>query len=243
MKDSSVIKRLFVGKAAPLERPGYDSVPSGIVKYPKFGAVYLSLNGLKGDEQGDKRYHGGPEKALHHYASEHYLTWRSMLPLCPVPLMPGAFGENLSTAGMTEQSVCIGDVYQIGSAVVQVSQGRQPCWKLNRRLEHSNAALLMQRMNATGWYYRVLQEGFIEMYSEIELMVRPCPDWPMQRLISALFPEGAVTPELMEEWRLAAEIEQLSSNWRNTFARRVSSQQIEDWTSRLYEPQSSTNVF
>lgn len=220
----SVIETLFTGKAQALLRAGHAAVMSGIVKMPQDGKVWLSFNGLQGDEQGDRVYHGGPEKALHHYAAENYALWQ--------PLTPGTFGENISTFGMTEQNVHIGDIYQVGSAVVQVSQGRQPCWRLNRRLQRDDAALLMQNSGATGWYYRVLCEGWVAQHDKFELIQRLQPDWPMQRLISALFSARL----LRDEWQEASQIGQLSSNWRATFARRVQLGQVEDWTRRLYEP-------
>lgn len=228
----AVIQSLFVGKAKPLARDGHADVMSGIVKVPQAGKVWLSVNGLQGDEQGDRTYHGGQEKALHHYAPEHYANWRSRYPDSPVPMIAGAFGENISTVGMTEQDVFIGDVYRVGSALVQISQGRQPCWKLNRLLRREGVALAMQTSGATGWYYRVLQEGWIGSGDRLALLERPQPAWPMARLISALFS----TESMLDEWRQASEIEQLTSNWRTTFSRRLQSGQIEDWTRRLLEP-------
>jgi MOSC domain-containing protein YiiM len=153
-----------------------------------------------------------------------------------VPLVPGAFGENVTTHGMTERDVCIGDVYRAGTALLQVSQGRQPCWKLNRRFERPDAALSMQRSGATGWYYRVLQEGAIAPGDALVLVERPCPDWPLDRLIRALFPADAAAPGLADEWGRAASLAPLAPNWRTAFARRVGTGRIEDWSRRLAEP-------
>lgn len=228
------IERLFAGPARPLGGAA-TSVVSGIVKHAHAGPLALSRNGLEGDEQGDRMYHGGPEKALHQYASEHYGYWRTRFPDSLAPLEPGVFGENISTTGMSERNVHIGDIYRVGTALVQVSQGRQPCWKLNRRLGHQQAALAMQGSGATGWYYRVLEEGSIAQGDCLTLEARPCPVWPMARLIAALFPTDVALPGLREEWRLAAQIDQLSPNWRVAFARRVETGRVEDWTRRLYE--------
>ncbi|NYE61082.1 MOSC domain-containing protein YiiM [Duganella sp. 1224] len=225
------IASLFVGPARPLPRAGREDVPSGIVKAPQPGKVWLGVSGLEGDEQGDRVFHGGPEKAVHHYATEHYPLWRLRYPDSPVALAPGAFGENFSTAGMTELNVHIGDVYRVGSALLQVSQGRQPCWKLNRLLRRDDAARNMQESGATGWYYRVLREGWIASGDALELVERPQPAWPMARLISALFASDAQ----QQEWRQAAQIAQLTANWRTTFERRVQSGKVEDWTRRLCE--------
>jgi MOSC domain-containing protein YiiM len=228
---SVIIQSLFVGPARPLARAGRDDVSSGIVKAPQADKVWLRFGGLEGDEQGDRVFHGGPEKAVHHYASEHYLQWRLRYPDSPVAMAPGVFGENVSTTGMTEQTVHIGDLYRVGSALLQVSQGRQPCWRLNRRLQRDDAARTMQDAGATGWYYRVLQEGWIGPGDLLELVERPQPEWPMVRLISALFSSSA----LPDEWRQASQLPQLTANWRATFDRRVQSGCVEDWTRRLVE--------
>lgn len=229
------IEHLFAGPARPLARPGYPDVASGIAKLPIDGPARLTVTGLEGDEQGDRIWHGGPEKALHHYAAEHYPLWRALYPDSPVPLAPGAFGENVSTTGMTEHTVCIGDIYRLGGALVQVSQGRQPCWRLNRRLGSTDAALAMQEAGCTGWYYRVLEEGMLARDDPIVLVERPCPAWPLARLIAALYPADGATAVLHDEWRAARLLAPLAANWRATFARRAETGRIEDWTRRLYE--------
>ncbi len=231
------IDLLCIGRARPLARAGYPDVPSGILKAPQQGPVRLFFHGLEGDEQGDTVYHGGPEKAVHHYAAEHYAMWQARWPDSPVPMQPGAFGENISTSGMTEHTVCIGDIYRAGTALLQVSQGRQPCWKLNRRLGREDAALSMQASGATGWYYRVLREGSLSRHDRFELVERPCPDWALARLIAALFPADSAAAGLLDEWRQAAAIELLTASWKTTFARRVETGRVEDWARRLYEPE------
>lgn len=236
MNTETLIEAIFVGRARSLGNEGQASVLSGIVKQRCEAAVRLSFEGLDGDEQADLRLHGGAEKAVHHYPGEHYELWRSVYPASAIPLVPGAFGENISTFGMTERTVCIGDVYRSGSALLQVSQGRQPCWKLNRLLNEREAALMMQTSCATGWYYRVLEEGALAPYEALALVDRPCPAWTMERLISALFPSDPSAPELLDEWRQASSIRELTSRWQMTFARRVQLGAIEEWTHRLYEP-------
>lgn len=240
---SVAIAALFTGPVGPLARPGHLPVPSGIAKTAQAGPVRLYAGGFEGDEQGDRIYHGGPEKAVHHYPSEHYALWRGRFPLSPVALDAGAFGENFSTTGMTERDVCIGDIYRVGTAragtaLLQVSQGRQPCWKLNRRLAHPEAAFIVQQSGATGWYYRVLEAGSVARGDRLDLLERPCPDWPLARLIRALFPGDADMADMADmraEWHLAAALEPLSANWRQTFLRRAETGLIEDWGRRLVE--------
>lgn len=99
--------------------------------------LFQPLDGLEGDEQGDRVYHGGPEKPLHHYAAEHYPAWHDWHPGSPVRFAAGAFGENVSTHGMSGREVHVGDVFRVGETLLQVSQGRQPCLRLNLRLQRA----------------------------------------------------------------------------------------------------------
>ena len=107
---------------------------SAIAKAPLAGPVKIGFLGLEGDEQADRRVHGGPDKALHHYPHDHYARWREGRDGEPLLAAPGAFGENVATLGLTEEQVCIGDRFRLGSALVEISQGRQPCWKQGERL-------------------------------------------------------------------------------------------------------------
>ena len=152
------IDALLTGTVRPLGDSGRDS---GIDKHPVGVRLWLGLEGLNGDEQADRRFHGGPEKALHHYARDHYPAWLEALGERAVLGGPGAFGENISTAGMTESEVCVGDVYRAGTALIQVSQARQPCWKLDHRFGRRGMAAQVQASGMTGWYYRVLRTGWL----------------------------------------------------------------------------------
>ncbi|HEY6052261.1 MAG TPA: MOSC domain-containing protein, partial [Thermoanaerobaculia bacterium] len=107
-------------------------VPTGIFKEPATGRVSLDALGLAGDIQADKRYHGGPQQALYAYSAEHAAFWSETVPR-PGGYPPGFFGENLTTSGLLEQDVAVGDVYRIGSAVVQVTKPRVPCFKMGLR--------------------------------------------------------------------------------------------------------------
>lgn len=227
------IEALLTGRARALGTP---EVLSGIDKKARQGALWLALDGLEGDEQGDRIYHGGPEKALHHYAADHYPYFRAWHPASPVPYAAGAFGENVSTLGMSEREVHVGDVFRVGQALVQVSQGRQPCFRVNLRFRRPDAALALQASGRTGWYYRVLREGWLAAGDAFELVDRPCPDWPLARAIAAMFPEDVQAPGLRDEWEGASRLAPLAQRWRATFERRLASGQIEDWSLRLIGP-------
>src|SRR5690606_2988653 len=121
------VDALLAGAAKPYTRPGSRSA---IDKRPLAGTVSIGTLGFDGDEQGDPRVHGGPDKAVHHYAFDHYPAWRGDIGDSPLLRAPGAFGENISTLGLDESNVCLGDRFELGTALLEVSQGRQPCWKL-----------------------------------------------------------------------------------------------------------------
>lgn len=195
------------------------------------GRLHVELDGAAGDACADARHHGGPEKALHAYPFEHYSAWHALWPQAGC-WRPGAFGENLSTLGLDESSQCIGDVLRIGSTLVQVSQGRLPCWKLNIAFGQPDMARRVQDSGRMGWYLRVLQAGFIEAGDAIELMARPHPTWSLARVQRCLFQRSHSPAELSELAGLPA----LSLNWRERFARRRDSGEPEADPRRLLTP-------
>lgn len=216
------VEALFVGELAPL---GPRNAPSGIRKGKVSGERSVTRVGLAGDHQGDLKNHGGPEKALHHYPRDHYPAWAAD----GVTAGPAAFGENISTLGITEADICIGDVYRMGTAVLQVSQGRQPCWKLNARFERPDMAFRVQKTGRTGWYYRVIEEGTAAAGDRLTLEDRPQPQWPLIRIIGLLYTRMLDMDALAD---LAA-LPELAQSWRNLAARRIDTGSVESWDKRL----------
>jgi MOSC domain-containing protein YiiM len=176
-----------VGQIAPLGREG---VPSGFIKRPVTGAVMVEKLGLVGDQQADLRVHGGADKAVYCYPIEHYARWREMLKGKEDLLVPGGFGENLTTQGLDEGNVCIGDIFQMGRARLQVTQPRQPCFKLALRFEDSQMIKAMARYGLSGWYMRVLEPGLIEVGASIAMLESPNPAWSITRLNRLLSRRG-----------------------------------------------------
>lgn len=217
---------LLTGRIAPL--PGSDR-PSGIAKAVMHGPLWLGPEGLEGDEQADRRVHGGPEKALHHYPQDHYAAWRADLGNLALLGAPGAFGENISTEGLVEAGVAVGDIFRVGAALVQVSQGRQPCWKLSRRFGVADMARRVQKSGRTGWYYRVLEPGMVATGDRIELVDRVAPDWTLGRLWHAFYVDRLNRAELAG----IAALDVLAEGWRKYAVRRLESGQVEDWSKRL----------
>jgi MOSC domain-containing protein YiiM len=219
---------LLAGRAAPL---GEGGLMSGMAKFPVRTSVRLGQNGLEGDEQADMRFHGGPEKALHHYPFEHYAAWRAEIGEHPLLSCAGAFGENVSTRGMTEKTVSVGDVFRLGDARVEVSQGRQPCWKLNRRFGVADMALHLQQSGRTGWYYRVLEPGLVAPGDRMVLDDRRAPQWTIERLGHVFY----VDPLNREDLEAVAGLDALTANWRRYARRRLDTGAVEDWSGRLWE--------
>lgn len=222
---ATVIDTVLCGKVVDFTRPGSRSA---IAKSPVRGEVFVGRLGLSGDEQGDLRVHGGPDKAVHHYPHDHYAGWRADLGEHPLLAAPGAFGENLSSSGLTEHDVCLGDQFRLGTSLVEISQSRQPCWKLSDRFQVSDMARRVQDSGRTGWYYRVLEEGRLQAGDRLELVDRPHPQWPLSRIIDVLY-QRTLEPSLL------AQILDLPlvPSWRGLFERRKNHGQTESWNKRL----------
>ncbi len=195
---------------------------TGIFKHPISEPIRLDRHNLAGDGQADLVHHGGIDKAVCAYPSEHWLYWRGILP--PHRLAGGAFGENFTLEGLTEADVCIGDVFSVGSAVLQISQPRQPCWKLARRWEIKDLAVQVERTGFTGWYFRVIQEGTVEPGAPLQLMERHCPKWTIATANRIMHHE--------RNNRTAAEhlslCPLLSASWQQTLRQRCRNQAVPD---------------
>lgn len=205
---------VFVGTPVPLAPEGQ---LSAIVKHPVAGPVHVGFHGLAGDEQGDKRVHGGPEKAVHFYAPESYALLAAARPELAGQLTPGVLGENLSARHLTEAEVCLGDVYRIGTVRLEVSQPRRPCWKIDNRLDSPGLNRVVVELGCPGWYARVLTPGVLAAGDEIELLHRPAPAMPLSRLLAA---DRAHRPDAAELLTLAA-APGLNDAWRGRLARRA----------------------
>lgn len=163
------VSSVFAGSVRPM--PG-DGRPTGIFKLPVGGPVQIGPEGLLGDAQADRRVHGGPEKALHHFPMENHRRLAARFPEQAAGFIAGGMGENLSTAGADEEAVCIGDVYAFGSARLQLSQPRSPCWKIDARHGHEGIAIWVAEQGIAGWYYRVLQTGVAQAGDSLQLLER-----------------------------------------------------------------------
>ena len=177
--------------------------------------IRLTALGFAGDRVADNENHGGPDRAACCYSHEHYSFWAERLEKdLPIP----SFGENLTTEGLLEREVCIGDTFRIGSALVQVTQPRQPCWKLANKLEAPQLPKWITELSYTGFYVRVLEEGEVQAGDAVQLVHRPNPE-----VTVALTAAQLLTPAATQGWlaRLA-ELPELSNGWRARAAKRLS---------------------
>ncbi len=201
---------------------------TGIFKRTVLGPVRLERHNLWGDGQADLVHHGGLDKAVCVYPSEHWAHWQDILP--PHRLVGGAFGENFTLEGLTEAEVCIGDIFVVGSALVQISQPRQPCWKLARRWQIKDLAVQVERTGFTGWYFRVLQEGIVESTAAVQLTDRPFPQWTVARA-NQLMHQERDNRTAAEELSLCP---LLSSSWQGTLRQRCRDQNPPDLAPRRF---------
>ena len=222
---SSPLLGLFVGKA---EQRWEGQAPSAIAKKAVSHTLDLATDGFTEDNQADLSVHGGPDKALHFYPADHYTFWQQELPEKADLFFPGGFGENLSATGITEEKVCIGDIFELGKARLQISQGRQPCWKLNMHIDEKSMVARFQKSGFTGWYFRVLETASISTGDTLTLRERPCPEWPLASVIRARF-DPKLDPTVA---RSLSRLPELAENWRNSFAKKADKTFIEDTRAR-----------
>ncbi len=191
---------------------GPRKIRSGIFKIPTSQSVFLGDLGFEGDGVGDTRIHGGKDKAVCAYCVDHFPYWSEKLQR---KILPGAFGENLSLSGMPETVINIGDIFEIGSVQVQVSQPREPCHKLNKVFNNQSMACSVKKSGFSGYYLRVLKPGLVE------------PGVPVKRIhkgefsiekANALLRKGGANIQHMKE---LVSLPALSGEWREKLQKRL----------------------
>lgn len=213
MTDSFEIFSVNVGKPASVEFQE-KTVETGIYKISVREPVFLSKLNLDGDAQADLKNHGGPDKAACVYPLDHYPYWgKELNRSLGVP----AFGENFTVRGLTEKDVHIGDIFQFGDAVVQVTQPRQPCFKLANKLGERDLPYKVQKTGYTGFYFRVLQEGLVSKHHSLKrVSIHP-------KKFSVAQANDLKYQDKNNEQAISAilDIKELSESWRKTFFKRL----------------------
>ena len=185
-------------------RPFNGAELSAFAKRPREGAVQVLADGLAPDEQADRSVHGGPEMALHLYPLDHHAFWRETIGDTPLLGEPGAFGSNLAVSGITEEMVHIGDRFRLGTALIEVSQPRQPCWKIEHRFGHKGMVATIIRTGRCGWYFRVIETGEVAAGDSLQRIATGAENWSVARVFGALVAGQASAGELAELAALAA---------------------------------------
>jgi MOSC domain-containing protein YiiM len=192
-----------------------DPVSTGIFKEPVAGRVMLRTLNLDGDRQADLSVHGGPSKAVYVYPSEHYDYWKHELPELKLPW--GMFGENFTTAGLLEPELSIGDKFQVGSAVVMLTEPRMPCYKLGIKFGRSDIVKRFLASERTGFYFAVLQEGEVGPGDQIELIEGSKGSVRVSD-VTQLYTREKHNVGLL---RRALDVEALPESWKSYFQHRL----------------------
>lgn len=230
-----VINRIMVGKPQTLGRkdakhPMDREWTTGIFKHTVKGKVWAGETNLEGDGQGDLKNHGGKEKAIFVYPASHYADWQKNLQRDDFTV--GAFGENFSVSNQTETDVCIGDVFRTRDVLVQVSQPRQPCWRPARRWRIKDLAIRIQNLGLTGWYLRVLQEGWVQEGDVLHLEDRPYPEWTVAKCNDVMHHQK----NNLELAARLADCELLAPRWRDRLRKRAEGKKPSDSRRRVIGP-------
>jgi MOSC domain-containing protein YiiM/ferredoxin-NADP reductase len=208
---------------------GNGRIETAIFKTNVPGPVVVTENGIIGDEHAYEP-HRSPDKALLHYCTSHYDAWSRELPASEAHFKPGAFGENIFSAEVSERNVCIGDRIAIGDIIVEVTEPRAPCYKLNHRFEVKDMAKRTQTLFRTGWLYRIIKSGTIAAGDTVRLLERPHPDWTVARVEYYLFLET----DNVEKMKEIVEIPHLGWEIKDKFHARLAKGTTEDQNGRMY---------
>jgi MOSC domain-containing protein YiiM len=177
------VEALLAGTPTPFR----DGEASAIAKQPIAGKVAITKLGLEGDTQADRVHHGGPDMALHIYPLDHHHWWRGEIGEHPLLAQPGAFGSNIAVSGLDELSVAIGARFRLGTALVEVTRPRQPCWKIEHRFGARGMVRRIVQTARCGWLMRVLEEGEAEAGDMLEQVEAGDQHWHVARTFAAIW--------------------------------------------------------
>lgn len=200
---------------------------SAMAKTRTESQVRISAMGIEGDEIADPKHHGGLDRALLLYPIEHYAILKRRYP--DIDLNPGAFGENIASTMLTEGRVCIGDVFRCGSALIQISQPRSPCFKLGVRVKDKQCPRFIQDNAISGYFFRVLEPGLAEPIDTLELVDRPHGELTVREAHRIYFAKTIDVKNLLVLLKHPA----LCQRWKNVVRKRLSSHRVESWHKRL----------
>lgn len=210
------IEGLYIGGPKPFRA---DGTMSAMARDTLDRPVMLGMLGFEGDQVADPNVHGGVDKAVHFYPAEHYPKWVAYFAaegLASHPLLEasGAFGENISASGLTEGKVKIGDRFRIGKALVEIAQGRQPCWKIDHHFGMHGLSGAVIKTGRCGLYFRVIEEGEVAPMDRIEQVDAASHEWTVERTFKLLIGGGHKTADTKMELIALSKLETLAETWR-----------------------------
>jgi MOSC domain-containing protein YiiM len=208
---ASKVDALLVGTPVPFRSDGATSTIGSRIAAD--GLVQLTALDFAGDRVADPSVHGGPDKAVHFYPVEHYAAWRADFAHPHLDRL-GGFGENIAASGMTEDKVQIGDRFRIGTALVEISQGRQPCWKIDHHFGMHGLTAGVIKTGRSGYYFRVIEEGVVAPGDAIEQVERTTHGWTVERTFQLLIAGMHKAPGAEIALKELARLEVLADNWR-----------------------------
>lgn len=190
----SRIVGVFIGEPKPL---GKRQVRTSIVKEAVNGSLDIKKDYLPGDSVSDVKYHGGPDRVIHQYSLKQYEYLKLVFPEDASKFVAGSYGENITSEEFGEKDLCLGDIFKLGTAKVQLSEPRKPCKKIDLRYE---ADVLKEIISSGryGWFYRVLEEGEVKVGDFIELVERPFPELNLDRVIDLVYKKKDMSHQFVQ---------------------------------------------
>ncbi len=188
------------------------------------GQVFIGKHGMSAASPPAHEEHKDLDKAIHHYAFDHYSGWRTLMPEQQELLaQPGAFSENFSSSGVTERNLCIGDIFSVGTAVIQLTQGREACNTMVNRFHRADMDQEMHRTSRNGWFYRVLEEGSAQAGDALILKERPSPEWTIARIQEIIF-RGSLDKDVL---KTVLALPGLARQWHDIVVKRLETGVVE----------------
>lgn len=221
-----IATKIFIGKVEQ-----HVGLQTAINKQPIINNVMMSELGLVGDQCADSDHHGGLERALHHYPAEHYLHWHKKYGVAKQAWQISGMGENISTLGLDENNVCIGDQFQWGDTIIEVSQPRSPCFKLDKHWGISRFAVEMQNSSRCGWLLRVIKTGTVAVNAPLIRIHREENAMTIKQVCDIFFGNPLDTVGL----NVLLKQEKLSVSWLTKVEIRLSTGMVENWNFRLFD--------
>jgi MOSC domain-containing protein YiiM len=209
------IKEEILGIYVAMPKPtGSTAVISAIHK-KKIDKLVVNAETLDGDDTYDKRHHGGPYRVIHHYSLKNYQILKEAFPEIAEKFIGGSYGENILTENLDETDLCLGDIFKIGSAKVQLTTPRSPCGTINMGYEHNKILKNILTTGHFGWFYRILETGEIKKGDHIELIERPHPTLNLHKFIQQAYRPTKAQKEVQDkDFLLAAlQVDALDCEW------------------------------